>query len=111
MRIGVGLSEPGKCARFISQLLSWFEVLMFYFYLSQYGSSLLKYQEKKKASQQIQKRKKDGQVGAAVGAVSKPARALKIKSILFQVPHPACLMRALGVKREKERDGEKERER
>lgn len=36
---------------------------------------------------------------------------LKMKSILFQVPHPACLMRSLGVKREKERDGEKERER
>lgn len=40
---GSGLSEPFKCARFIPQLLSGFEVLMFHLYLSQYGSSLLKY--------------------------------------------------------------------
>ena len=32
-------SEPGKCVRFISQLLSRFEVLVFCLHLSQYGSS------------------------------------------------------------------------
>lgn len=109
MRIGVGLSEPGKCARFISQLLSWFEVLMFYFYLSQYGSSLLKYQEKKKASQQIQKRKKDGQVGAAVGAVSKPARALK-DEIHFVSSSAPSLPDEGSRGEEREREGWRERE-
>ena len=76
MPFGVGLSEPGKCVCFIFQLLSGFEVLMFYLYLSQYGSSLLKYLEKK-ASQRVQKRKKERQAGPAAGAVSKPAQALK----------------------------------
>lgn len=76
MSFGAGLSEPVKCVCFISQLLSGFEVLMFYLYLSQYGSSLLKYRGKKK-SQRVQKRKKERRAGPAAGAVSKPARALK----------------------------------
>lgn len=77
MPIGAGLSEPAKCVCFISQLLSGFEALMLYLYLSQYGSSLLKYLEKKEASQRVQKRKKERQAGPAAGAVSKPAQALK----------------------------------
>lgn len=77
MSFGAGLSEPVKCVCFISQLLSGFEVLMFYLYLSQYGSSLLKYRGKKKKSQRVQKRKKERHAGPAAGAVSKPARALK----------------------------------
>ncbi len=76
MPFEVGLSEPGKCVCFISQLLSGFEVLMFYLYLSQYGSSLLKYLEKRHAKR-VQKRKKERQAGPAAGAVSKPAQALK----------------------------------
>lgn len=77
MPFGVGLSEPVTCVCFISQLLSGFEVLMFYLYLSQYGSSLLKYLGKKKASQRVQKRKKERHAGPAAGAISKTAQALK----------------------------------
>lgn len=39
------------------------------------------------------------------------AKPFKMKSILFQATHPACLMRAPGVKRDRARDGEKDRER
>lgn len=51
------LSEPFKCTRFIPQLLSGFEALMFHLYLSQYGSSLLKYAGEKRASRRVQKEK------------------------------------------------------
>lgn len=99
MPFGVGLSEPGKCVCFIPQLLSGFEVLMFYLYLSQYGSSLLKYWgEKRQANESKRERKRDKQAQQLVLFQSLP-KPLKMKSILFQVPHPACLMRALGVKR------------
>lgn len=89
MLFGAGLLEPGKCVCFISQLLSGFEVLMFYLYLSQYGSSLLKYLGKK-TSQRVQKRKKERQVGPAAGALSKPARALKdeIHFVSSSAPSP-----------------------
>lgn len=39
------------------------------------------------------------------------AKPFKMKSILFQATHTACLMRAPGVKRDGGRDGEKDRER
>lgn len=39
------------------------------------------------------------------------AKPFKMKSILFQATHQACLMRAPGVKRDRARDGEKDRER
>lgn len=114
MLFGAGLSEPVKCVCFISQLLSGFEVLMFYLYLSQYGSSLLKYLGKKKASQRVQKRKKRDTQARQLVPFQSPPKPLKMKSILFQVVHPACLMRALGVKRKRERwsesEGETERE-
>lgn len=117
MPFGVGLSEPGKCVRFISQLLSGFEVLMFYLYLSQYGSSLLKYlgKKKKKASQRVQKRKKERQAGPAAGAVSKPAQALKdeihfVSSSAPSLPDEGSRGEEGERERWREREGEIERE-
>lgn len=74
---GAGLSEPSKCDRFIPQLLSGFEVLMFHLYLSQYGSSLLKYVGKK--GEPASPKGKDGETSrpGSCCLFSKPARALK----------------------------------
>lgn len=84
------LLEPGKCVFFISQLLSEFEVVMFYLYLSQYGSSLLKYVWGGKTSKRVQKKKKERQAGLAAGAISKPAQALKdeIHFVSSSAPSP-----------------------
>lgn len=51
---------------------------MFYLYLSQYGSSLLKYLGKKKKGEPTSPKEKEKRhAGPAAGAVSKPAQALK----------------------------------
>lgn len=55
-----GLSEPFKCDRFIPQLLSGFEVLMFHLFLSQYGSSFVEVcGEKRRAGESKRERRRD----------------------------------------------------
>ena len=58
-----------------------------------------------------EKKRKERQAGPAAGAVSKPAQALKDEIHFVSSSCPACLIRALGVKKDRERNRKKERER